>query len=218
MTIPFNTVAGPRTVPDNQQSAIRAGRGGELIIGEVGQGRYYEAAARGMIFTVSTPLAGVTVTANNVVSVASSNAICGLANPTGNSKNLSILRAVLIVVTGTMATGGFVWGAVGTPSGLSATAVGVTTYIQAGTNTTGGASGYAFDSTTAWSGTAATKILRQFGGAVAGATAAGVNLTFEEITDGDIVLKPGSCVGLFMSTVATALIVGASITWCETAI
>src|SRR5262245_3278362 len=183
------------------------------------------------IWTVSIPATGVTVTANYAIGTASGNTLVGLLNPAGNPVPLYIKRAAIIVVTGTMVTGGFVWGvspasqaSVITTSGIAAVnnlyMVTVTHTLVAGAGAPAprGIS-FAGDTTSGVLGgttAASIKLLRPFaGGAVAGALAAGAMGVLVEDLQGEITVGPGCFAGLFPAAGATALLAQATITWTE---
>jgi hypothetical protein len=211
-----NATVGPITIADGQEARLRLGRDRELIHGDAGKGRFYENVSRGNVWTISTPTGGIIVTANMLVSVASGNGIIALYNPTGNNKNLSILRAVVVCVSGTQATGGgFTWGCVPTPSG--ATGASAKSAPNNLTGQTGGHSAKPYDGSGAVVGAAVANILRHFGAGYAGVTVAGTLFTINEMTDGDIVVSPGEVVGIYGLVATTALVVNASITWAELA-
>src|SRR2546421_4820350 len=98
---------GPVIGADGSPTPLRGARDGALV-GQDAHGRYYEAVARGNVWTISTPTAGATVTANMVGSVASSNAIVGLYNPTTNY-NLHNIRTVLRVAVSPTTAWNFFW-------------------------------------------------------------------------------------------------------------
>ena len=121
--VALNPTVGPVVAPDGAETNPRSGREREVVTIDVGKGRYYEEARLQNVWTLSTPTGGIIVTANMLTSVASHNGI-GLYNPVGSQKNLSILRAVVVVVGGTLTTGGaFVWGCVQTSTGITGAGV-----------------------------------------------------------------------------------------------
>lgn len=202
-------VVGPRTYAEGTQVPLRAGRQGELIA-QPAHGEYYEESARGNVWTISTAIGGILATANFGVSVASANAIVGIWNNTTDT-NMHITRAVIVQVTGTAVTGGFVWGTLTSPTGI--TSAGVTgrnnkTFIK------GGHKAVAFDGSIAVTGSGVTAAFRYFGGFVDGATSPGALMTLEE-TETDIVVGPGCFAGLFVvNGLASPNIVG-SLSWAE---
>ena len=204
-----NPQTGPRTVQDGSQSRLRTERTGGLVV-QPAHGEYYEDSSRGNTWTISTALAGVTTTANFAVSLASSRCVVGIFNPTAGV-NLHITRTVIEVVTGALATGGFVWGTINSPTGI--TSVGV----QGRNNKTfakGGHLAYAFDGSLDVTGSSTTALFRYIGGGVAGSGGAGSLSTFEE-TESDMVVGPGAFAGVFLANAVAAGIVVGSLSWTE---
>lgn len=80
---------GAQTLTDGSPLTVRAGRSGELNVGDA-HGRYQEAAIRGNLFLASNVAA-------QALSVALATAYTGLmlSNPIGNTKNLVLLGAQL---------------------------------------------------------------------------------------------------------------------------
>lgn len=197
---------GPATLSDGTVKEARLDKSGSIVTQDV-HGRYYEAVARGNVWTINTPTAGITVTALMVVSSASSNGIVGLYNPTANY-NLHIIRAVAVIAS--QATGtGIVWGTIATTSLLNPLPAGVNRAKNALTFVIGGHRAKVFDGSVAVSGSAATDLYRIM--LPASITSA---LTAAE-TDGDIIVGPGCFVGIFGDTTTTATVAKASITWEE---
>jgi len=206
---------GAITTPDGGMAPARAGRTSEAIVGDAGHGRYYEQVKRYGLWTISTPSGGIIMTANMVVSVASHNGI-GIYNPSNSGVDLAIQRAVVVVVSGTQATGGaIVWGCVPTVTGI--TGGGVTTMKNHYTMIANGGppAAKAYDGSVAVTGSAVANIFRYFGGGPSGTVVAGSNATYEEMVDGDITIGPDTFVGLFLTVATTAYVINASITWTE---
>ena len=216
MTIPFypgglgQPVAGPFPVADGMDAQLRLNRDSATVV-QHAHGEYYEDASRGNTWTISTAKTGVSpVTSVGIIATAANNPIVGLYNPTSNI-NCHITRAVLIVVTGTMVTGGFAWGVIPSPTGITSTGV---SGRSNNTFASGGHKAYAFDGSAALTGGAAPAVFRAFGAGVAGATSAGEVATFEE-TENDLVVGPGCYAGLYAAVGATGLNVVASLSWSE---
>lgn len=204
---------GVVVLSDGDTFQPRADKTSALVIADA-HGEYYEETSRGNVWTISTALGGVSiVTSVGVLSTAANTPIVGLFNPTQNV-NLHVTRAVIVMTTGTMVTGGFVWAINTTPTGITSAGVSARnnkTFIKGGHNAT------AFDGSAAVTGqTNAPTLFRQFGGNFAGAQGAGSNGTFEE-TENDIVIGPGCYAGLYTTVGATGLNVVASLSWAEIA-
>jgi hypothetical protein len=160
-------------------------------------------------WTISTPLAGITVTALMVVSTASSIPIVGVFNPVTSSVKLVIQRAVYVQTTGTVCNP--LWGVMPSAA-ITATSV---TAIRHSTFSAGGHTASVFAGATPVSGTAvmfrpleSTRIL--------GATAAGGDGgPVTEVLNGEMVMRPGTFVGLYSDILTTAGVARASITFTE---
>lgn len=161
-------------------------------------------------WTISTPLAGLTVTTLMVVSTASAVPLVGVFMPTTGGRKFMVKRAVAMQTTGTVVN--FIWGAANAPAMTAAAggAAGIRhSTMQSATNIH---AGRFFNGSQAMVGTALT--MRPLGGAIAGATAAGVVTTFDEnLTDDPIVVNAGNFIGLFADVVGG--VVRASLTITE---
>jgi hypothetical protein len=193
-------------IGDGNIVTIRTHREGNVIVQD-GHARYQEPNLRGNMFSLTTPIAGVTVAAANVIGGTNAQPIVGVFNPVGSNKNVVITRAACSVNSGTLGTGGFVWGyalnSTATISGVSGQGE-----INLSTFLTGNSAIRTYINTAA---TGATSILlRHIGGPTVGAAAANANLTILEETAGDIVVPPGVLVGIFMAAAGTSPIVNVS--------
>ena len=207
-----SVTVGPRSVQDGGSVPPRGERTGAMVV-QHAHGEYYEEAARGNVWTISTAVAGVAiVTGVGQLATAANNPIVGVFNQTSNI-NCHITRAIIVVVAGTSVTGGFVWGISTNPTGITSAGVGARnnkTFLKSGH------AAAAFDGSAALTGqTAAPVLFRAFGGQSAGAAAgAGTNTTFEE-TETDIVIGPGAYAGLYAGVICTGTTVVGSISWAE---
>lgn len=202
----LNPTVGARVAQGSAEVNPRANRTGELATGAA-HGTWLEAIRNGNMWTIATPTAGITVTANMLVSVASANAIVGLYNKS-TSSYLHITRAEVIVASAATATG-FVWGA-NSPTALSVVPTGVTHVYNHNLMTLGPSpAAVAFDGSIPVSGAAVTAIVRPI---VGGAINTLVNV--EEFDD-DLWVAPNGFLGIFGDTVTTSTVVKASLTWEE---
>lgn len=160
-------------------------------------------------WTISTPVAGITLTALMVVSTASAIPIVGVNNPPTNRNHLIVRRAVALQVTGTVVN--FIWGVI--PATTAAIAVATASAYRHSDFVSTGHTGKYFAGATAVVGTPVN--FRPLGGPVAGATAASFDLTYDELVDGSIRVAPGATVGLFADTTTSTAVVRASLTVCE---
>lgn len=177
-------------------------------------GRFYEAVYRGNVYTAATVSAGYTIVATTDISPLPANTgvpIIGLFNPTVSTVNLVIMRTKVATVSGTPG-GPLSWNVIPAPSGIT---IAGTQGLNNKTFQAGGIGRVA--NATAITGSAAGIMFRTMGGPAAVAAGAGV-YQVEEITDGDIILGPGSFAGLAAFATGTTHIVLASITWEEVAL
>lgn len=162
-------------------------------------------------WTISTPLAGIAVTALNLITVASSLPIVGVHNPATSGVRVNIRRAICQIVTGTAAT--FVWGAI-TTSTIVVTSGAARRHSDFAVWTSTLSKAIYFNGTQAVVGTP--NYFRLLAGPLAGATIVGQNCTYTESEDegGSLVLLPGATIGIF-ADVVTAGPVRASLTVTE---
>lgn len=200
---------GVRLAADGSDVQLRSARTGELAVTKA-HGEYYEAAGRGNCWTVSSAAAGVVATAAVVIGVSAARPIVGLFNPTSNI-NCHITRAVIVQVSGTAVTGGFVWGSVSNPTAITGTGVSA---INNKTFTKGGHTAYAFDGSTIVTGITTTVAFRYIAGFFPGAMTAGQTATFEEVEE-DIVVGPGAFLGIFYVAAGTNTTAAGSLSWEE---
>lgn len=104
MGIKVNGQAGPRVVSDGSETEVRLGRVSCVITSDA-HGRYAEASVRSQLFSAGTLSAGVAP--GTALSAAPPMA---LWNPPGSGVTLSVLRAALGYVSGTLGAGTVVWG------------------------------------------------------------------------------------------------------------
>lgn len=202
-------IVGPRFDAEGSETALRADRQGNLVV-QPGHGEFYEATARGNIWTISTAAAGVVATAAVAAGVSAFRPLVGLFNGTGDT-NLHITRAVIVQVSGSAVTGGYVWTSVASPTLITGTGVSARNNR---TFTSGGHKANAFDGSTIVTGITTTVLFRYFGGFNAGTIAAGQNAVLEE-TETDLVVGPGCFLGLGVAVAGTNTTATASISWEE---
>jgi len=204
-----NPIVGPRSISDGSEPQLRAGRTAELIV-QPAHGELYEETARGNIWTISTAAAGINATTVVAAGVSAARCIVGLYNPTSDT-NLFVTRTVIVQVSGSAVTGGYVWGSVASPTAITSTG-------QLGVNnrtmTSGGHRAYAFNGSTIVTGITTTVLFRYIGGFIAGTIAAGQNATLEEVED-DLVVGPGCFLGVFVAVAGTNTTATGSLSWAE---
>jgi hypothetical protein len=138
--------------------------------------------------------------------------LVGIFNPLTSGVYFVIWRAVSIWNSGTPAAGGLVWAVVAPNSPV--TAAGSNSALNNLNFQLGGSIARTFINT-AMTGSGAGSILRYHGGPTVGALAANSNQTFIDQVDGDIIVSPGSLVGLCAAAAGTSPIVNADLTWEE---
>jgi len=203
---------GPRIVQDGGNTELRLSRMGSAVV-QPAHSKYYEAASRAKLFTISTATAGTTiVSANAAPPAAAAATILSLYNPFGSNINAIIVKTVLQNISGTPGAGAFMY------------CVSWANRITAAQNATprcnyiGGANpicqGY---TQTALTGGLVHVVLRaigfaSFAGAVAAANPGIANVDY---VDGEIVVPPGGVLTIADAATGTSHVVAASITWEE---
>lgn len=197
---------GPVVAADNSQVALRAGKGGEQIVGEL-HARYYETNYRRSLMNGANQ-AGATTT----VGLATTYTGLCLSNPVGSGVNL-VLTKVDVAFTVVPA---------------AAMAVGVMTGYNAGTNVThttpgtprsqfygAGVAGAGLIDTAATLPTAPVidTILGSVG--TAAITAVSEMPAFSRDLEGSIILPPGAYAAIYTSTASGTSGMWASFTWEE---
>ena len=184
----LNTQVNGFAVSDGvNNSNLRQGRMMDLIVSEL-QGRYYEQAARGNLFTANTSGVGVTLATANALGSATPAAgaaqpILGLINPQNSGVNLAIQRTKIQTLSG-LPGGGFVFGFISGQAALYTGGRGLG--IAANTLTSGGKA--AVNANSALVGTTFTMLeLRMIGGPAAITAGAGLYCVDEE-TAGDVIV------------------------------
>lgn len=214
LALPAEGRVGPFPGATGTQQMIRLGTEGQTVISDL-TARYYEAASRQQLFTVSTAVAGTTNAAANVTPPAAAAAtILTLHNPMGSGKNLEVIKVYVNHISGTPAAGG-IWlaGASNSVISVAQNATPVATFIGGGTNSV--ARGY---TQTALTGGLVHTTIRPvancspFAGAIA-ATTVGLNCLDE--VEGAIVVPPGGLLSVASSGTGTTHILSASIAYRE---
>ena len=92
-------ITGIQTVNDgNTTPALRAGRGGELIVSEL-SGRFYEQCYRGNVYAGAATLTSISnATFTTATTGATATPIVGVWNPAGSGVNLVMLQGMLQIV------------------------------------------------------------------------------------------------------------------------
>jgi len=209
--------AGQTQLSDGTIAPARATRMGGIVVGD-GQGRYYEQAARGNIFSLILTAWSTTIAAGNIVgAAAAASTQFALWNPSGSGKNLSLLKFQVWAISGTApvppvihsyCTAPTIATSVVTPIACNNVGMAAASVARALTSAAGAA----------LTGNSALQYLRAADlGIGAGATVP-ANLFEPKLTeyiDGDIVLPPGTCWVPTWMGAGTTFLGGYSITWEE---
>ena len=99
-------IAGIRTLADGATAALRGSRNGSLVCTN-GMGDYTEAASRGVIMEVCTPVAGIAPG-----TALSTTPPLALWNPPGSNKFLALLKSYMGFISGTLGGGSIVYSVV----------------------------------------------------------------------------------------------------------
>lgn len=211
-----NAVAG---APDNTTVPERASRVGAAIVAD-GQGRFYENASRGRIFSLIMSAWTTNISAGNILgAAAAASTQFALWNPAGSGVNLSLLKFSINITSGTTPISG-IWHSVASIAPTIAPALAATSYVgnhNAGFSTYNGKAGYLTHVTgSALTGGGATRGVRLAGLTMSAGTYAQLGgLVFMDNLDGDIVLPPNSLWVPSWAAQGTTMLGGYSITWEE---
>ena len=208
---------GPLFTPDGSLAPGRGLRNGGTGIGDV-QGRYYEQASRGNIFTLTMSATTTNTSAGNILgAAAAASTQFALWNPSGSMFDISILKFTINLTSGTFPISGL-WHSLGTPAPTIASSLAATSYIgnhRADVASYNGVAGYLTHVTgAALTGGGATRGIREAGlifSAAAFANAAGA--MFMDVCDGDIVLPPNSFWVPTWAAQGTSILQGYSVTF-----
>lgn len=215
---------GTYNAADGQFAPFRSGRDGGLVTSDI-HGNFYEAVARGNVYTLACGPTTTGISAGNLIGAAAAAATqFAIWNPAGSGVNFALLEFARGVVSGTPAAGAVVHGFLSTgltdtlPTIANTSAaiprnalLGATSSSRAG-----------FVSTVAQSGTALTgaaavrayKVSAFSGTATAQAGVSTLQGSVERI-NGSIVLAPGSLWLPLEPGAGTSMLLYYSLTWEE---
>lgn len=202
---------GPRWGPDTGKENAWAGKGTSLVTQDV-YGKYAELVRRGLVFSASTALSGITLAATNVspLPAGTGTPIVGVYVPPGSLFDVTILNVKIWNVSGTAAAGPFAWNAL---PNSNITATGARGFSHLNGAQSSDATVFVNAATT---GSAAGVLLRGVGPAnFAAAIAATSPLYYDEDINGSIWVAPGVGMALAAPGAGTTWVVGASMTWAE---
>ncbi len=220
----IETVVGPRNVADGALPTARSARTGELVVADA-HGRFYEQNSRGNVYSDGI---GLTAINNATYTTGTLGATCtpiaGIWNPTSNTVNLVVLRAVLgITLTALAATGGgpYVW-ALSTGNGAISTGNAPLNRksLAAAGSAAKGMSNVALTGLT-------NNLVVKFGSSLFGGSAESVSFTATAVAmqtiqassveqfDGDLIVPPGAVLALLATTTPVAHSAVSAIVWEE---
>jgi len=198
--------AGLQTVADGNQGALRIGKSGEQIVGEL-HGRYYETTYRRAMFGAANQT-GIATT----IGLATTYTGLILSNPLGSAVNLVVCKvsASFPVAVAAAVTVGVM---VGFNAGTNVTHTAASTTLRS--NFLGGAQPVGLVDTSATMPTAPTlqKVIGTIG--TAAITSFGTVPSLSEDFEGSIILPPGAYAAIFTSAVSGAVGFLGSISWEE---
>jgi len=197
---------GPRSVTDGTSVTLRLSNAAELVVAQA-HGKYAEAVKRGNVWSGGTAATGVAPG-----TAIGTTAAFSVHNPLGNKVGLSILRATMGYISGTLGAGVVHWLANVNPQLALPTGTAITMYNAAlGLRTT--PAGLAFTTATI----AAPLILRPFASIGASlATTAVQPWQIVEDVDGEFLVLPGATISLHATAGAgTSPLVVFGVTWEE---
>jgi hypothetical protein len=219
------TRSGVVTAQDGYNVPARFSRIGALVTGDT-QGRYYENASRGFVFSLTLPATSATPTAGNIYPITTSAPVTQFAlwNPPNSGKNLSLLKFGVAPVSGTAPAGPVVH-CVTNVSWTSLPTLATTIAYPIQCNNTSNPPLSVAKAITNATGTAATGFnantstvpylrLADFW-MTAGSEANLAGMRAIEYIDGEIVIAPGSYWAPCWSGAGTSFLVGYSVTWEE---
>ena len=211
--------SGYATAADGTSNPIRTTRVSAVATGDA-QGRYYEGASRGNIFSAGLTAWTGTVAAGNIIgAAAAASTQFAIWNPTGSGKNLSILKFCVYPISGTAPIPA-VFHSKSTTAPTIANSI-ATTYGYFSCNNVGlpaasVAGVVAHQAGTALTGSSVLSIVRAadlFITAGAAANLGGAKCV--EYVDGDIVIPPGTAWVPTWAAAGTTFLGGYSVTWEE---
>lgn len=217
-------LVGAQQNNDGVQNPLRAAKTGEQLTSDM-QARFYENNYRGNLFSGGMTLTSINAATFTTATLgATATPICGVYNPLGSGKNLSILQLQLqVVLTALTSTGcgAFMWC---TSTGNGALTLGTTPLNRA---TLAQSGSIAKDmSGIALTGLTNNLVVRSAAGAAGGsaynisniATASGFQSTMaavEDTIDGAWIVPPGGVLALLCTTTPVAHSAATMLMWNE---
>jgi hypothetical protein len=209
-------VVGERKAANNVQADGRGGAYSELIVNDVGFGRYFEAARQGRVFMASSAV-GATLNGQTNPLGAAGTAVLALHNPPGNTKAAVILKATAALIGAASATLVLpVWNYIPAPTGITGPGTSLALNMLLG----GPASTMKTFVNAVLTGSAAATYLRHWHGSFtdprhAGAASETSAAVLVEETEGSIIVPPGVCLIANTAPAGAAITGSLSIVYTE---
>jgi len=197
-----------QSIPAGTTPPIRQGQLGDVIVSEV-HGRYYETNYRGALFSTFINALTVASTHASPIAAGTGTAIIGIYNPAGSGKNVSIVRVQQATTSGTPG-GPLLWNTIPNPQNITASFAAAYSNFNLAQQ---GSVTRIFNNTALTASTAGVAF-RTAGGAAAVA-ATGVILTYSEEYAGDLLVTPGSMIGLAATAAGTSHVISCFVEWEE---
>jgi hypothetical protein len=214
-----DAIGSERKVTSGVTTALRAGAYSELIVNDIGLGRYFESTRFGRLYTLAAAPTGVAPAAANVspIPVTTGQPLVGIFNPLGSGQAAVIIQAgfsaVNVVTTQTASI--ICWNYIPSPAGITS---------AGGAGAVGGllvspapSSMRTFVNTVPTGAPAFTFLRPLYANSqmtTAPAVAQAVTAYVTEETAGSIIVPPGAAVGL-AAHAASATLYAAFMTWLE---
>ena len=223
MSIEILARRGDTKVGEGVEEQLRLGGMRQLIVNDVGLGRYFEMVASGRVYTTMVKAVTIAATHNSPIAVNTATPVIGLANDPGSGKAAVLLRVAVLTTSGTPAGGQIVLNVQPSASlsSITATATGsiFNNLPRVGASPQGSAMRpYNNVALTGWlAGPNAVQEHALMGGAAAAAAAGdgGPGVLGEDL-GGLHIIPPGSLAAIMAGSGAgTTWIMNASLTWAE---
>jgi hypothetical protein len=197
---------------------LRAGQQADLIVSQL-HGKNYETNYRLNMFSFITNGLTQTNAMTTATSAGTAAPIIGLYNPAGSGKNISLMRMTQAYTSGTP-TGPLLWNTFASPSSISAVPFTSNTNVIGATvstvsNNAAGSVARIFNNQTLTGQSVAGAAFRTAGGPTSAASVAGQIQTFTEDFQGDLIVAPGSMIGLCTYANGTSAVFSIYLTWEE---
>jgi hypothetical protein len=100
-----NVLRGIQRIAATGEMALRGGGYSQLLVNDIGLGRYFEMVNQGQVFTSMIKAVTVAATHNSPIAAATATPVIGLANPLTSGKAGVLLHSSFSTVSGTPAGG-----------------------------------------------------------------------------------------------------------------